>query len=326
MMIIRRLNCFDAPKIKKMISYLGTDTKFSRALTTEALLTLHNILPLKYQFLPESYILLENNEILGLITIVPTSGNPRKINITKLIFKQNLYDVGKRLVEFVVAKYGAKGATSFLVTIDQCHQELLELFMQGCGFRQCSYENLWKLDNFIPHTTNKAPFRNCQNSDTKQVARLYNAELKTLYKSSLQRTKVEFTEPFFFGFSQNYKNRYVLEETVKNRIIGYLSITTTDNYNFIIDISLNDAYNTSYDEVINFALAQISYRKTDYCAFLKHRQYTNNADIFEKYLHERNLNCIQTQCVLVKDFYKPIKQNENTLEVFLFGENKVASN
>lgn len=50
------------------------------------------------------------------------------------------------------------------------------------------------------------------------------------------------------------------------------------------------------------------------------------ADILEKYLHERNLNCIQTQCVLIKDFYKPIKQTENAIQVFLFGENELASN
>lgn len=85
-------------------------------------------------------------------------------------------------------------------------------------------------------------------------------------------------------------------------------------------MSLNDAYNISYDEVLNFALSEISSRKSKYCAFIKHRQYTKNADNFEKYLHERNLNCIQTQCVLVKDYYKQIKQTENALQIFQFGE------
>lgn len=113
MTIIRRLNCFDAPKIKKMIAYLGSDEKYSRAILSEAFHSVHSILPLKYKFLPESYILLENNEILGLITIIPTSGNPYKINITRLIFKQNLYDIGKQLVEFVIAKYGAKRGCFF---------------------------------------------------------------------------------------------------------------------------------------------------------------------------------------------------------------------
>ncbi len=326
MTLIRRLNCFDAPKIKKMISYLGDNEKISKGLSNEAFGLIHGLLPLKYRFLPESYILLEKKEILGLITVVPTNGNPYKINITRLIFQQNMYDVGKRLVEFVIARFGAKGATSFKVTVDQSHEELLNLFMQGCGFRQCSYENLWKLDNFKPKTNDKANFRCCQNSDAKQVAQLYNNELKNLYKPSLQRIKTEYKEPVFEGLTNFYKNRYVLEEPSNHRIVAYLSITTSDNFNFIIDMSMNDAYNIPYDEVINFALGEISRRKTTFYAFLKHRQYTVNADILEKYLHERDLNCIQTQCVLIKDFYRPIKQQENALQVFLLGENELASN
>lgn len=326
MTVIRRLNCFDAPKIKKMISYLGDNDRISKSLSNEAFGLIHGLLPLKYKFLPESYILLEKKEILGLITVAPTSGNPYKMNITRLIFQQNMYDVGKSLVEFVIARFGAKGATSFKVTVDQSHEELLNLFMQGCGFRQCSYENLWKLDNFKPETELKANFRYCQNSDAKQVAQLYNNELKNLYKPSLQRLKTEYKEPVFEGLTNFYKNRYVLEEPSNHRIVAYLSITTSDNLNFIIDMSMNDAYNVPYDEIINFALGEISRRKTTFYAFLKHRQYTINADILENYLHERNLNCIQTQCVLIKDFYKPIKQQENTLQVFLFGENELASN
>lgn len=315
---IRRLTYFDAPKIKKMISYLGNEEKLSRPISVDAFSVLHGFFPLKYKFMPESYILLKDDEILGLITIVPTRGNPYKINITKLIFKQNMYDVGKQLVEFVIARYGAKGAVSFIVTVEQAHNELLDLFMQGCGFRQCSYENLWKLDNFIPQTSEKEKFRYCQNSDAKSIARLYNYELKNLYKPSLERIKTEYTEPLFAGFSNGYKNRFVLEENEK--IIAYLSISTNDNYNFIIDMSLNEAYNLSYDKILNFALSEISNRKTKYCAFLKHRQYTKNADNLEKYLHERDLNCIQTQCVLVKDYYKQIKQSENALQIFQFGE------
>lgn len=320
MTIIRRLNCFDAPKIKKMIAYLGNDEKFSNDLTAEAFLMIHHVLPLKYKFLPESYILVENKEILGLITVVPTYGNPYKINISRLIFKQNMYDIGKQLVEFIIARYGAKGAASFNVTVDQSHDELLELFMQGCGFRQCSYENLWKLDNFKPKNKNKSNFRCCQNSDAKAIAKLYNYELKNLYKPSLERIPTEYKEPIFAGFNTFYKNRYVIEEPSQKRIVAYLSITTSDNCNFIIDMSLNDAYDISFDEIINFAISEIKIRKTKFCAFLKHRQYTNYADDLEKYLHERNLNCIQTQCVLVKDFYKQIKQPDNALQIFQFGE------
>ena len=284
---------------------------------------INSFMPLKYRFRPESYILLDDDEILGMITIEPTSGNPYKINITRLIFKNNFYNIGKQLIDYIVAKYGAMGAHSFVVFVDQSHDELCTLFVKGCGFRQCSYENLWKLDNFIPQTTEKTPFRVAQDDDAKAIAKLYNAELNTLYKPSMERIPQEYKEIILHGFSATYKNRYVLEDSGK--IIAYLSITTVDNLNFIIDLSLNDGYQFNYDEIINFALSEISERKNQFTAFLKHRQYAKNADKFEEYLHSRNLNCIQTQCVFVKDFYKPIMETEGTLKIFLFDENVVAN-
>ncbi len=319
---IKRLTCFDIPKINKMIELLGNNntTRFQHELNNEALIAINGLVPLKYKFMPETYILSNNDEILGLITIVPTRGNPYKINITKLIFQQNYYEAGKQLVEFIIARYGAKGAISFCANVDQTHDELLNLFLNGCGFRQCSYENLWDLSNFVPQHAQKASFRYCQNSDASEVANLYNSELNTLYKPSMERIKLEYKEPLFAGLVNFYKNRYVLEDPLKHRIISYLSITTTDRQNFTIDLSVNEGYQISYDEIINFALSEISRRKTNYNAYLKHRQYTKTADNLEKYLHERNLNCIQTKCVLVKDFYRPIRQHSNVLEVFFLGE------
>lgn len=325
---IRKLYCFDYPKIKKMISYLGSDEedRFAKFLMDEPACILNTLLPLRYKFKPESYILLEGDEILGLITVVPTLGNPYKINITRLVFKQDFYNVGRQLIEFVIARYGAKGAHCFNVLVDKCHDELLGLFIEGCGFRQCSYENLWKLDNFTPQTDIKANFRPCTNYDAKAITRLYNSELNTLYRPSMERIPQEYLDPVFAGLSNFYKNRYVLEEIEYQRIIAYLSITTIDNLNFIIDVSINDGYQFDYDEIINFALGEIKRRKSNFTAFLKHRQYAKTADKLEEYMHSRYLNCIQTQSVLVKDFYKPIKQTENALQVFLFGENSVLTN
>lgn len=323
---IRKLFCFDYPKIKKMISYLGPqeNDKLAKMVMEAPAGILNNLLPLQYKFRPETFILLENDEILGLITVVATQGNPYKINITRLVFKQDFYNVGKQLIEFVIARFGAMGAHSFEVYVDECHDELCTLFVEGCGFRQCSYENLWKLDNFIPQTQNRAGFRCCQNSDAKSVAHLYNGELNSIYKPSMERIPQEYLEPVFAGFSSSYKNRYVLDDG--ENIIAYLSITTVDNLNFIIDISTNNGYPFDYDEILNFALSEISRRKTNFTAFLKHRQYAKNADVLEEYLHSRNLNCIQTQCVFVKDFYKPIKEGESVLKIFSFGENSILTN
>lgn len=325
-MRIKKLSYLDYTKIKQLIPYLGTNDKGNslRSLIELPGSIINEILPIKYMFKEESYVLCDGNEIIGMITIEPTAGNPYKINITQLIFKQDFYDIGKQLVNYIVAKYGGKGAHSFTVFVDISHDELCTLFVDGCGFRQCSYENLWKLDNFQPKNNNIAPFRNCQNSDTKDIAHLYNAELNTLYRPSMERIPHEYCDNIFAGFNACYKNRYVLNDGEK--IIAYLSLTTVDNMNFIIDISICDGYNFDYDELINFAIKEISRRKTKFTAFIKHRQYAKNADKFEEYLHSRNLNCIQTQCVFVKDFYRPIRETESVLKSFALGENRIVTN
>ena len=326
---IRKFNFLDGHRVKKLVSQIGCDYSdiVLKTIIGHACCILHSFVPLKYRFLPETFLYLENDEIIGLITVVPTRGNPYKINIIRLIFKQNDYEVGKQLLEFVISRFGARGATTFYAAVDLSHEELINLFINSCGFRQCSYENLWKIENFTPQNKTKAPFRYCQNSDAKAVADLYNNELKNIFKPAMERAKEEYKEPFFEGLTNFYKNRYVLEEPAKHKIIAYLSITTTDNLNFIIDMSINDAYGLDYDSVLNFGLGEIARRKRRYYEFLKHRQYTKTADNLEEYLHKNNLNCIQTQCMLVKDFYKPIKETENNpIQVFLLGENKVWSN
>lgn len=325
---IRRLTCLDIPKISKMIEYLDNNDndKFTHDLRNEACVMLHTLLPLKFKFLPESYVLCDGKEILGLITVTPTMGNPYKINISRLIFGNNYYDAGKQLVEFVIARYGAKGASSFCVTVDESHDDLLQLFMDGCGFRHCSSECLWKIDNCGFEDIHPAAFRVCQNSDAQQVSNLFNSELKTLFRPSLERSKNEYKEPVFSGFTNFYKNRYVLEEPVRKKIIAYLSVTTSDNLNFIIDISVCEGYNLSYDEILYFALKEISSRKSSFYAFVKQKKYTKNSENFEEYLKNCGFNRIQTQHVLVKDFYKPVKQTENAFQVFLFGDNKVSVN
>lgn len=326
---IRKLNCFDYSKIKKMIAYLGSDegAQFSKALLNEPFGFINSILPLKYKFLHESFILLDGKEILGLITAEPVIGNHYKINITRLIFQNNLYDAGKQLINFVISKYSAKGATSFIVSVDECHDELLRLFTDGCGFRQCASETLWKLENFEKSKDIPCGFRPFNNGDAKEVCRLYNSEIETIYKASFERIKQEFEDPILGGYSAFYKNRYVLEEPLRKKIIAYLSITTSDNSNFIIDFITNDGYEISYDDILKYAISEIDRRRSIFYPIIKQKNYTKSADNVGKYLTGKGCKPIQTQIILVKNFYRPVKTAENALQVFLFGENsKIVTN
>lgn len=316
---IRRLNYFDIVKIQKMISYLNDEgIGLTKSLQAEVLAKVQGLLPLRFSFLPESFVLCNKKEILGLITVIPTYGNPYKVNISRLVFSENMYDVGKQLVEFVIAKFGAKGAVSYSVLINENDDELMQLFTDGCGFRQCSGEVLWRID-ITRISGQDMSFRTAQNSDAKQIATLYNGELQTIYKPSLIRKKGEFKEPFFEGFSKFYKNRYVLEDSATKRIVSYLSITTGDNRNFILDIFLNEGYNFNVEDIINFAVNKISEYKSNFSLFIKQRKYTKNSENLESYLRQKGFSPIQNQHVLIKDYYRPVKQ-ESFVKVFSLGE------
>ena len=68
MIVIRRLNCFDNPKLKKLISYLcnDEDDKLAKNLMQEPLGIINAMMPLSMKFRSESFILTEDKDILGM--------------------------------------------------------------------------------------------------------------------------------------------------------------------------------------------------------------------------------------------------------------------
>lgn len=324
-MQIRRLTYVDYPKLKKLVSYLCNDEndKIAKSILEVPVSFVNAMLPLSLKFQSESFILLENNEILGLITTAKTPGNPYKINITRLVFKENLYEVGKQLVEFIIQKFGGKGATSFAVTIDECHDELFNLFINGCGFRQCASETLWEIEKPTPEKSDYH-WRYAQNSDAKEIAELYNAEVINIFKPSMLRHKKEFQEIFFTGFNDGYITRFVLEEDSK--ILGYFSISTNDNLNYILDVTTNSGYDFDYDKIINIMLCEIARKRRAFYPIIKQKKYTKNSEKFENYLKSKNYIPIQTKQILVKDFYKPITETSTEWKVFILGENQIGTN
>ena len=121
MTIIRKLLPFDREKVKDMISFLGNDEaeKFVKRLLNTSCDLFHYWLPLNLKFKSESYVLVDGDDLHGMISVLPTIGNHQRINITKLLFKKDYYDSGKQLIEFVIARYGAKGAQTFVASIDE---------------------------------------------------------------------------------------------------------------------------------------------------------------------------------------------------------------
>jgi len=167
-------------------------------------------------------------------------------------------------------------------------------------------------------------WRYAQNSDAAAIAELYNDELINIYKPSLIRNKKEFESPFFYGFNDYYKIRYVIDNG--NKILAYMSITTNDNLNYILDFTSNSGYELDYDGLINIMLCEIARKKHAFYPLVKQKKYTKNSEGLETYLKSRNYQPIQTQQILVKDFYKPILQESKNWKIFLLGENQITTN
>lgn len=322
MVRIRRANYLDKFRLKKIISFLSADVvnHYTKVFMNFPFSLLHDLFPLRCKFLPESYVIEDQKDIIGMVTVLPTPGNPFKLNISRLFLEHDYFNAGKQLIEFVVAKYGAKGANSFLTSIDDSYGELLHLFVDGCGFRQCSSEQLWKMGTIRFTKTDNTFFRPFKNSDAQAVSMLFNDSVITHFKYSISRTKDEYLEPLFKGLIDNSKFKYVVEDDNLKTIKAYFSISTSDNSNYILDITNSPWYECSWEDILNFSIKQISKRKKDFTLFVKLKKYTIAAESFEKFLIDKNFTRVNNQFVLVKDFYKIIKENQPTQRIVLFNE------
>lgn len=322
MVRIRKANYLDKFKLKKMISFLSEDiiNHYTKVFMNSPFSLIHDFFPLKWKFLPESYVIEENKDIIGMVTISPAPGNPYKLTISRLFLEHDYYNAGKQLIDFVVSKYGAKGASTFIATIDDKYNELLHLFVDGCGFRHCSCEQLWKMNEIRFSKDSNTFIRPFKNSDAQDIASLFNESIITHFKYSISRNKKEYIEPMFKGLVEGAKFKYVIEEPHLKTIKAYFSLTTTDNFNYILDLTTSPWYEVSWEDILSFTINQISRRKKDFNLFVKVKKYTLTAESLEAYLCSQGFNCVQSQLILVKDFYKLIKQENPLQKIVLLGE------
>ncbi|MGN1153517.1 MAG: hypothetical protein ACI4S3_05770 [Candidatus Gastranaerophilaceae bacterium] len=318
---IEKLNYFNRSKIKMLIPFLNLkrNNGFLKMLSISPFGPIHSILPLRYKFLDESYIITENDDALGAITVSPIVGNYTKLTISQLFFADNSYHVAKQLIDFVVSHYGANGASAFYVTFDETYTELMNLFISSCGFRQCSAEEIWEVPKKAFAKPNTIKYRRLKDSDLKEVSEIYNDSLVTYFKPTLERSAAEFSETFCHGLTYSTSYRYVIEDVSSSRLIGYFLVSTDDNENFLIDFNYSDGYNVDFEGIMYFAVREILKRKRHFKLFIKTKRYLKTCESQKNYFVENNFHWIKTKQVLVKDFYKLIKQETPLKEFIMLG-------
>ena len=314
---IRGLALPDIPKLKKMISMISNmnsaDAGFGyKSYVPFPLNLINRLLPLSCKFAPDSYIAIEDDKICGLVTLKAQEKNPQSWRITKLFLDENGYDVGRQLVSFVIARYGAMGANTFSVKVDENHEELLELFSKGCGFRVCASEQLWKMTEFKVGSSSldKGFFRPFKDADSKVAASIHNDLIFPHFRYSLAKKPEEYENIIFSGLHKTSYFKYVIEDGSEHAIKGYFCIQTDDNENFTLDVDLVSAFDGYLEDVINFSISQIMMRRKKFNLYFLNKKYQTNGAKTEKFLSENGFKNVKNQIILVKDYYKRIAEDE----------------
>ncbi len=314
---IRSLALKDIPKLKKMISMISNmssaDVGFGyKSYVPFPLSWINRLLPLRFKFATDSYVAIEDNKICGLITLAAQERNPQSWRITKLFLDENGYDIGRQLVSFAIARYGAMGANTFSVKVDEDHEELLELFSKGCGFRVCASEQLWKMTEFKLQDSelDRGFFRPFKDSDSEAAASIHNDLIFPHFRYSLSKNPKEFENIVFSGLHKTSYFKFVIEDGSQHAVKGYFSIQTDDNENFILDADLISAFDDYLGDVINFAISQIMMRRKKFNLYFLNKKYQTNASKNEKFLEQSGFKNVKNQIVMVKDYYKRISENE----------------
>lgn len=319
---IKNFNIFDIVQVKKMASVSSSaDLSFCRNIFWLFPLTfIQRFLHIRLKKLPESYVSREKKKLNGMITVKAQEGNPYKWNIIRLFLDKNSNEAGRQLVDYVIARYGAMGANTFCAVVDSYHEEILTLFSKECGFRLCSSENLWKIDTsvMLENIPNIDFYRPFKNSDAKEICELYNDSVLPHFRYSLAKSKAEFYDRIFQGFLSKSSFKYVLEDVKTKKIKAFLEIQTDDNSNYILEIVLTQPFEDLYFNIVNFAIDQISRRKKDFSLFILSKNYQSSAKKFEEKLKAKKFSIVQSQMMLVKDFFKPIKVEERVSKPAIF--------
>ena len=311
---IRPLYYFDKKKMLEMVSFLNNNSgdSYLSGIMFNPFILLHYMLPLKFKYLPESYVLKDKNGIKGLITVAVNRSIQKKAEIKKLFFEENSYEEAAELVQYAVSKYKASGAASVMVKVDDYLPELISMFVNKCGFSQISYERLWRITKFPDTDYDKRNFRYYRNSDSQAIASIYNDSLLPHFRPLLSKDSNEFKENVFQGLSYYSEYKYTIINKKTRNISGCVLIKTFDNKNYVLDLIQNDWDGLDINSVISFAAHKIKKRNKKFGFFIKSKRYMSDGEKYEGLFFENGFECVQNQLVLTNSSAKVLRVEEKT--------------
>lgn len=315
---IRKISYRDILNVKKLISVVCSDSVMSyRRLFFLSVPTtfLQNLFySVHLRKLAETYVTFDTKDKLkGVITVKAQHGNPYKWQIKRLFLDRNSHEEGKQLIEYIIAKFGARGVDTFYVSVDDNQNELIDLFIKGCGFRFCSTEALWSVSNinFLVDKIDEKMFKHFKNSDAQKAEELFNENLITHYKYSLSKERNEFKDRLIQGFNSELDFKYIIEDEKTKHLKAFLEIKTLDNKNYFLDAIIPPQYFDLYPLILSFVTKKIIKRNKNFKLYIKNRKYLQGGELLESFFKEHRFELLQNNAILVRDFFKSVREEVN---------------
>ncbi|MBQ9149363.1 hypothetical protein IJX73_00370 [bacterium] len=259
---------------------------------------INHLLPLRLKFANESYIALVDNKKSALVTLDKDSKSHTRFKITKLILEQFSASVAPQLINYVISKYRAQGATSFYVVVDEKQADLLNIFKNEMNFRASGFEYLYKI-NSLNHaqTTFLKPFKK---ENISEICKFYNENINSYNKPMFSRENYQFN---------NNCQKYVFYNDDETKLLGYFEVATKNNHDFYINFSINFAYNIYIIDAIRFVYSKLKHKHKSFNLYIKVKDYFINSKELLAILNENHFEFISKSQILAKDYYRQVKEN-----------------
>jgi hypothetical protein len=313
---IRKINFFERLKVKKFNDYINSVCFFKSMrenfLPIFPVSLIHDFLPVHLKFLTETYIAIEQGEILGTISLVPDGNVKTRWKISSLMLKENSYGVARQLIDFVVNKYGAIGVEVFLSIVDENNAEVITMFKEACGFRTCARIQIRTNENLndLSFKYEQNNFRNFNDNDLDELIEINTRNLFPQFRPTLLKSKYDFKRAYL----SSGKNDIFKILVVDNKIAGYFKLFSTNGKDFWLDALTSEPYIEYYSDILGYAKDFIFSKNKDAVLYVYAKKYRQTCLKFIEILEANQFKNINTSQVLVKDYWKPLLLNNDVEE------------
>jgi hypothetical protein len=192
--------------------------------------------------------------------------------------------------------------------IDEDFAEAIALFKEACMFRSCSQVQIWKKENLTKNSDEEVfeCFRAFKNSDAKAVLENYMQNIFPQFRHSLQKDIRDFKSPYLIDFNKN-RQKFVIENPKNKAVEGYFTVVSNGRDDFWMDCSISLPYQEYFYDVLRY-YENIAFKTSENPSlFIYLRKYYECSQRFQEILENNAFKCIKSHQVLVKDYWKPIK-------------------